>query len=173
MSEVTLRPAAEADVPAIYRMILEMADYNKALYEEAGKRFDPDSLRVTEADLRRDGFGPAPRFECLIAETATGPVGFALFYANYSTFEGRSGIFLEDIFVREAARGLGVGRKILRRLAAVAVERGCRRLDFSVIEMNPARGFYEAHGCRHLGDWLPYRVSDADLEKLAERPSRR
>ena len=76
MSEVTLRPAAEADVPAIYRMILEMADYNKALYEEAGKRFDPDSLRVTEADLRRDGFGPAPRFECLIAETATGPVGF-------------------------------------------------------------------------------------------------
>ena len=73
----------------------------------------------------------------------------------------------------EAARGLGVGRKILRRLAAVAVERGCRRLDFSVIEMNPARGFYEAHGCRHLGDWLPYRVSDADLEKLAERPSRR
>ena len=168
MREVTLRPAVEADVPAIYQMILEMADYNKALYESAGKAFDPNSLRVTEADLRRDGFGPTPRFESLIAETAEGAVGFALFYTNYSTFEGRAGIFLEDIYVREAARKLGVGRKLLRRLASIAVERGCRRLDFAVIDINPARGFYEALGCRHLSDWLPYRVSDGALAELAE-----
>lgn len=170
MSEVTLRPAVEDDVPEILRMILEMADYNRALYESVGKRFDERAIRVTEADLRRDGFGPEPRFECLIAEAEGAAVGFALFLTNYSTFEGRAGLYLEDIFVREKARGLGVGREIMRRLAAIAVERGCRRLDFSVMPMNPARGFYEALGCRHLKDWLPYRISDGDLEKLAEEP---
>ena len=166
-SEVSLRPAVEEDVPEILRMILEMADYNRGLYESVGKRFDPDSVRVTEADLRRDGFGPQRRFECLIAEAEQAAVGFALFLTNYSTFEGRSGIYLEDIFVRDSARKLGVGRRIMRHLAAVAIERGCRRLDFSVMQMNPARGFYESLGCRHLEDWLPYRVSDAELEKLA------
>ena len=152
MSDVTLRPAAETDVPEIYRMILEMADYNKALYAAEGKRFDPAAVRVSEADLRRDGFGPNPKFECLMAEADGRALGFALYLSNYSTFEGRAGLYLEDIFVREEARGLGVGRRIMRRLAAIAVERGCRRLDFSVMPMNPARGFYEGLGCNHLDD---------------------
>ena len=168
MSDVTLRPAVESDVPEIYRMILEMADYNKALYAAEGKRFDPDSLRVSEADLRRDGFGRDRKFECLMAEAGVRALGFALYLSNYSTFEGRAGLYLEDIFVREEARGLGVGRKIMRQLAAIAVERGCRRLDFSVMPSNPARGFYEGLGCSHLADWLPYRISDGDLARLAE-----
>ncbi|MEX0921939.1 MAG: GNAT family N-acetyltransferase [Rhodovibrionaceae bacterium] len=167
MSEVTLRPAVESDVEEILRMVFEMADYSDGLYKTAGKSLDRDALRVSEADLRRDGFGPRPRFECLIAEAAGEAVGFALFYPNYSTYEGRAGLYLEDIFVRETARGLGVGRRIMRRLATIAVERGCRRLDFSVMPMNPARGFYEALGCHQLDDWLPYRISDGALETLA------
>lgn len=167
MPEVELRPAVEADVPEIHRMVFEMADYSGGLYESVGKTLDRNSIRLTEDDLRRDGFGPERRFECLIAEAGGATVGFALFYPNYSTYEGRAGLYLEDIFVRESARGLGVGRKIMRHLAAIAMERGCRRLDFSVMPMNPARGFYEALGCRQLADWLPYRISDGDLEKLA------
>ena len=168
MTEVTLRPAVEDDAPEILSMIFEMADYSSGLYASEGKTFDRAAIRVTEADLRRDGFGQNRRFECLIAESGGKAVGFTLFYPNYSTYEGRAGLYLEDIFVREAARGLGVGRKMMCHLAAIAVERGCRRLDFSVMPSNPARGFYEALGCRHLDDWLPYRISNADLERLAE-----
>jgi GNAT superfamily N-acetyltransferase len=97
------------------------------------------------------------------------PVGFALFFPTYSTWEGTAGIHLEDIFVEESVRGQGVGEKLMQKLAAIAVERGCARLELQVLDWNPARGFYHSLGMEHMQEWLAYRVSGEALRKLAER----
>ena len=117
--------------------------------------------------MLRDGFGERLRFECLLAEVDGAPVGFALYFEDYSTFEGRPGIFVEDLYVAEAARGLGIGQQLLARLAQVAIERDYRRLDLMVLHWNPARSFYERLGFRHSADWLPYRVTGEALARLA------
>ncbi len=124
-------------------------------------------MRVTAEDIRRYGFGDRPAFECLIAELDGRPVGFALFFANFSTWEGRPGIYLEDLYVDEAARGHGVGRDLMAALARQVVERGGERLDFSVLDWNPARRFYGRVGARYMEHWLPYRVSGDALLDLA------
>jgi GNAT superfamily N-acetyltransferase len=155
---IRIRPATAGDAATIVRLVRELAEYEKLA----------DHVWITEADVLRDGFGEPPRFECLLAEIDGEAVAFALFFHNYSTFEGRPGIYLEDLHVTEAARGLGIGRRLMGRLAALALERGCRRLELWALHWNPARDFYERLGFRHMQDWLPYRIDGDALRRLAE-----
>ena len=157
MSGIVIRFAARADVAAILRLIHELAAYEKLL----------DRVQVSEADLLRDGFGEWPRFECLIAERDGAAVGLALYYYTYSTFAGRPGLYLEDLIVGEAARGLGIGRRLVAQLAQVALERGCQRVDFTVLPWNPARDFYARLGATRKDEWLGYSLSGAALRRLA------
>jgi GNAT superfamily N-acetyltransferase len=153
----TIRPAEASDAATIVRLVRELAAYEGLL----------DQARISEADVLRDGFGERARFACLLAELDGAPVGLALYFEDYSTFEGRPGIFVEDLYVAEPARGLGVGRRLLARLAQIAIERDCRRLDLIVLHWNPARGFYDRLGFRPSADWLPYRLSGDALARLA------
>ncbi|MCK6453353.1 MAG: GNAT family N-acetyltransferase [Alphaproteobacteria bacterium] len=133
-----------------------------ALYEN-----EPDAVKATAEDLRRHGSGPNPRFETLIVELDGRPAGFALYYHNFSTWTGRPGLFLEDLFVEEWARGHGLGRRLMARCARIAKERGCVRFDLSVLHWNKTREFYHRLGLRHLEEWLPYRAAAEGLERLA------
>lgn len=157
MSSITVRPATAADVDTLLTFIKGLAEFER----------EPHAVKATAADLLRDGFGTQPKFEALIAELEAVPVGFALFFPTYSTWEGRPGLHLEDIFVVEHARGKGVGRALMAALARLAVVRGCARLDLAVLHWNPARAFYHHLGLRHLEQWLPYRLSGAALHALA------
>jgi ribosomal protein S18 acetylase RimI-like enzyme len=164
MPAVDIRAATAADAGVLLQLIRELAFYEKA----------PDAVVATEADLLRHGFGPHPAFEALLAFAGGRPAGFALYFTNFSTWLGRPGIYLEDIFVSEWARRLGVGRGLMTRLAAIAIERDYGRLDFSVLHWNPARGFYEKLGFRHMDEWRPYRAEGEALRRLAaeDRESR-
>jgi len=155
---VTIRPAIEADCGLILDFIRELALYEKA----------PEAVVATEAQLREHGFGANPRFEAIIAELDSEPAGMALFHTRFSTWLGHPTLFLEDIFVRETARGHGVGRRLMARLAAIALERGWGRIDFHVLDWNPARGFYQKLGFDHLEEWLRYGAAKGWLERLAE-----
>lgn len=157
MASITIREANSGDATTIVALIRELAAFEHL----------EDQVRLAEADVVRDGFGERPYFECLIAAVDGEPAGFALYFHNYSTFEGRPGIYVEDVYVRESARGLGVGRKLMARLAAIALERGCRRLDLWVLHWNPARDFYHRLGFRHMDAWLPYRLDGDALARLA------
>lgn len=157
MLSVSIRPAEPSDAATIVRLVRELADFEGLLGQ----------VRISEADVLRDGFGERPRFECLLAEVDGAPVGLALYFEDYSTFEGRPGIFVEDLYVAEAARGLGVGRRLVARLAQITSERDCRRLDLMVLHWNPARSFYDRLGFRHSADWLPYRLTGDALARLA------
>ncbi|MGH7965300.1 MAG: GNAT family N-acetyltransferase, partial [Candidatus Binatia bacterium] len=128
---------------------------------------EPDAVKATADDLLRDGFGEQPKFEVLIAELDSAPVGFALFFPTYSTWEGRPGMYLEDLFVAEQARGHDVGRKLMVALAAIAVARGCARLELAVLDWNPAQKFYRRLGMRHMQEWFPYRLTGEALQALA------
>jgi GNAT superfamily N-acetyltransferase len=152
-----IRSARAEDCEAIHAMLVALAVYERA----------PDAVKVTPDALRRDGFGPTPRYEAIIAERDGKPVGFALWTSNYSTWEGRAGFFLEDIFVYEEARKYGVGQALMARMARMARERGLGRLDLNVLTWNPARKFYERLGIAHIDEWVPYRVRGDALEKLA------
>ncbi len=157
MPEPSVRLATAEDVSTILRLIKGLAAFENL----------SDQVKATETDLLRDGFGAQPRFECLIAEHAGKAVGFALFFYSYSTFEGRRGLYLEDLFVVEEARKLGAGRGLIRALARLALERDCARLELSVLDWNPARGFYQKLGFQHNEEWLPYRIKGQALENLA------
>ena len=152
-----IRPARPDDCEAMHQMLVALAVYERA----------PDAVKVTPDALRRDGFGPAPRYEAIIAERQGEPVGFALWTQNYSTWEGRAGFFLEDIFVYDEARKYGVGQALMARMARIAKDRGLGRLDLNVLTWNPARKFYERLGIVHIDDWAPYRLRGEALEKLA------
>ncbi len=152
-----IRMAGREDATTILRLIRELAAYEDLL----------DQVRASEADILRDGFGDRPRFECLLAEQGGEAVGFALFFHSYSTFEGRSCLYLEDLYVGERVRSLGLGRALMARLARLAVARGCARLELAVLDWNPARAFYRRLGFDHNTDWLPYRLGGARLEALA------
>ena len=157
MTAVTIRFARADDVGLLLGLIRELAVYEKM----------PDAVVATEADLRRHGFGSEPRFEALIAFVDGRPAGCALFFPNFSTWRGQPGLYLEDIFVSEWARGYGVGRRLMTRLAKIAVKRGWARFDFWVLYWNPARGFYHRLGFEHLDEWLPYRAEGEALRRLA------
>ncbi len=158
---LNLRPAAPADVPQILAFIRDLAEYER----------EPDAVHATEADLLRDGFGSTRRFDCLIAELnqsgATLPVGFALYFHNYSTWRGHAGIHIEDLYVRPEHRGKGIGKALLTRVAAIAVAEGCTRLQWDVLEWNTsAIGFYEQMGAQMLTEWRTMRVTGPQLDAL-------
>jgi GNAT superfamily N-acetyltransferase len=154
----TIRLATAADAAQILTFIRALAAYER----EAG------AATATEADLLRDGFGPNPFFFCLIAEHDDQPAGFALYFFSYSTWMGHPGIYLEDIFVQPEFRGLGIGKALLKQVAAIAVEKNCPRLQWEVLDWNtPAIDFYRAMGAEFLDEWRNVRVSGEALERLA------
>ena len=157
MNAITIRFAIIDDVGVLLQLIRGLAVYEKA----------PDAVVATEEDLRQHGFGPKRHFEALLAFLDGEPAGFALFHPRFSTWLGRPGVYLEDIFVTEAARGRGVGRRLMARLAAIAVERGWERIDFQVLDWNPARNFYRRLGLEHVGEWLRYGGNADALRRLA------
>jgi ribosomal protein S18 acetylase RimI-like enzyme len=155
---IVVRPATSADAGTILDLIRELAVYEK----------EPlTTVKATEADILRDGFGPTPRFECLLVEAGGRPAGFALYFHNYSTWEGRAGIYVEDIFVSEWARSRNIGRRLLATISAIAEARGCTRVDLSVLHWNPARSFYERLGFAETAEWRRYRLQGDALKRLA------
>ena len=153
-----IRPATPRDVPVIARLIRGLAEYERLL----------DKVVFDEQELQRNLFGPRPYAEVLLAEEAGTVVGFALYFHNFSTFVGRPGIYLEDLFVEPAHRGRGYGKALLSALARLAVDRGCGRLEWNVLDWNmPSIQFYDSLGARPLSDWMPYRLDGAALRALA------
>lgn len=154
----TIRAAVASDTPQILAFIRELAAYEKLAAE----------VVATEKGLSATLFGPQPAAEVLIADVDGAPAGFALFFHNYSTFLGQAGIFLEDLFVRPEFRGVGVGRALLAHLAALARDRGCGRLEWSVLDWNTdAIGFYRRIGATAMDDWTTYRLTGESLARLA------
>ena len=157
MAPLTLRPADEADVPAVVALIGELAAFERLTH----------LVEVTPARLREHLFGARPVAECWVADRGAAVVGFALFFTNFSTFLGRPGLYLEDLYVQPAHRGAGIGRALLQRLAALAVERGCGRFEWSVLDWNAdAIAFYERMGATVLPDWRICRVTGPALKAL-------
>jgi len=157
----TIRPATRRDIPEILAFIRALAAYESKL----------DTVTATEADLLRDGFGANPFFSCLIAEHNGRAAGFALYFFSYSTFLGRPGLYLEDIFVNPELRGHGIGKALLERVAVIAVEKDCLRLQWEVLDWNtPAIEFYRAMGAEFLDEWRNVRVTGEALRKLAGIP---
>lgn len=157
--EITIRPAGEHEVPVILQFIRDLAQYEHLEHE----------VIATEAMLRDTLFGPRPYAEVVFACLNGGPVGFALFFHNYSTFLGRAGIYLEDLYVRPEARGHGVGRRVLTWLAATAISRGCGRLEWAVLDWNePSIRFYRNLGAVPLNEWTTFRVTGPALTQLAQ-----
>jgi len=157
---LTLRPATPADVPTILGFIRELATYERA----------PDAVVATEADLLRDGWGPTPRFTAIIADYDGAPAGFALYFTSYSTWRGHHGIRLEDLYVTPSLRGKGIGKALLVRLAQIAVEQGCPRFEWDVLDWNaPAIAVYESIGAQILTEWRIMRLEGDALQSLASK----
>lgn len=154
---VSIRRAERGDASLILDFIHRLAEYER----------EPEAVKATEGDILRDGFGDAPLFCCLIAEYGGVPVGFALYFTNYSTWEGRGGIYLEDLFVLPDYRGLGAGEALLRRIAAEAVEKGFTRLVWNVLKWNtPAIEFYKKIGARDMDEWSIFRLEGENLQRF-------
>lgn len=158
MLTVTVRAATPQDAATIHRFSVALATFEG----------EPDAVKATPEILARDGFGPDAKFSTLIAELDGRPVGFALYTFNYSVWEARRGIFVEDIWVEEDVRQEGVGRVLMAALARECAEKGYGRIDLNVLHWNPARRFYEALGGAHIDTWLPYRFRADALRRLAE-----
>ena len=157
-----LRPAGVADVPQILALIRELADYEKLLHE----------VDASEADLRRDLFGDTPRAHCDLALWQGEVAGFALWFYNYSTFRGRAGIYLEDLFVRPALRGHGIGKALIVQLAQRCAAEQLPRLQWSVLDWNaPSIAFYESLGAVVMKEWLTCRVHGEAIAALAQSPA--
>ncbi len=160
MAEVQLREAVPQDVPLIVSLISELAEYEKL----------SDQCHVTAELLHGALFGERRYAEVIIAEVDHSAAGFALFFHNFSTFLARPGIYLEDVFVRPQHRGLGIGRALLQRLAAIAVERNCGRMEWSVLDWNEsAIGFYKRLGAVPMDEWTVFRVTGDALTRLASQ----
>jgi GNAT superfamily N-acetyltransferase len=159
--ETVIRGATANDTALILNFIRALAEFERA----------PSEVTATEKALLRDGFGPNPFFFCLIAERGGQPAGFAFYFFNYSTWKGQPGIYLEDLFVHPEFRGLGIGKALLTRVAAIAVEKGCRRIQWEVLDWNtPAIDFYRAVGAEFLDEWRNVRLEGEALLRLAEKP---
>ncbi|MDK2970910.1 MAG: hypothetical protein PWP23_665 [Candidatus Sumerlaeota bacterium] len=158
-TDIRFRPATPADIPAIVKMIHELAVYERA----------PEECHATEANTARELFGAKPHAEALIAEVNGQPAGYAIFFHNYSTWEAAPGLYLEDVYVRPTFRRRGLGRMFLTTLAAIARERGCHRFEWSVLDWNkPARDFYEQMGARPMTEWVIYRTDGDALDEMAD-----
>jgi len=157
-SDVRLRSAGPDDASIIRRFILELAEYERLRHE----------VVVTENDIRETLFGERPAAEVILAFVGDEPAGFALFFHNYSTFLGRRGIYLEDLFVRPTFRGRGIGKRLLREVARLAVERRCGRLEWAVLDWNePAIAFYRSLGANAMDEWTVFRLTGEALEEVA------
>lgn len=158
MSEVRIRPATPDDVPTILMFIRELATYEKLAHE----------VIASHEDLHAALFGERPVVEAVMASVDDEPVGYALFFANFSTFLGKPGLYLEDLYVRPAARGAGAGRKLLEHLAQIAVQRGWGRFEWSVLDWNePSIAFYKRMGARAMDQWTIFRITGEELKRLA------
>lgn len=159
MQRIGIRPATFDDLPLIFQLIRELADYEKLSHE----------VTVTEEQLRSTLFGARPVAEVVIARADDVPVGFAVFFANYSTFLGRPGLYLEDLFVRPQARRQGIGRALLEYLARLTIDRGWGRLEWRVLDWNaPSIAFYKRLGAEPLSDWTIFRVTGRSLHELGK-----
>jgi GNAT superfamily N-acetyltransferase len=157
---IDIRPATPADVPLILGLVRELAEFER----------EPEAVVATEELLAAALFGERPAAEAVIAEADGMPMGFALFFQNFSTWTGRPGIYLEDLYVTPAARGAGVGTALLRHLAGIALDRGCGRFEWAVLDWNePAINFYRAMGAVGMDEWRVQRVAGDALVKLAGR----
>lgn len=155
---LSIRPAVPADLPLIAQFIRDLAAYEKLAHE----------VRFDEAELGERLFGPRPYAEVIIGEVDGAAQGFALFFHNFSTFEGRPGVYLEDLFVRPEARGAGLGKALLQHLARLAMKRGCARLEWWVLDWNtPSIGFYQSLGAKLMDEWTVMRVDGETLILLA------
>jgi GNAT superfamily N-acetyltransferase len=152
-----VRPATPGDVPELVAMIGELAEYERARHE----------VEVTEAHLHATLFAEAPAVFGHVLEVDGEVAGMAIWFLNYSTWLGAHSLYLEDLYVRPQHRGGGAGRLLLQTLAEICLQRGYRRLEWWVLDWNPARGFYDALGAQALSEWVPYRVSGQALERLA------
>ena len=158
MSNLTIRPADPSDIPQILQFVHELAVYEK----------EPDAVEATEADLQRALFGQNANVFGLIAELDAKPVGFAVYFFNFSTWLGRNGIYLEDLYVTPETRGHGVGKALLHELAKIAVARNCGRVEWSVLNWNePAIQFYRSIGAGPQDEWTVYRLTGDALQKFA------
>ena len=157
---LSIRPASADDVPLIRQLIAELAEYEKLAH----------AVVATEADLRAQLFGAHPAAEVLIGEVDGEPAGFALFFHTFSTFLGKRGLYLEDLFVRPAFRGAGLGRHLMAALARIALQRDCGRFEWSVLDWNqPAIAFYRRLGATGMDEWTVQRLEGAALHALAAR----
>ncbi len=155
-----IRPATPADVATILRLVRELAEYER----------EPDAVVATEANLAEALFGARPAAEAVLAELDGAPVGFALFFHNFSTWTGRRGLYLEDLYVTPDARGRGVGKALLAHLAGIALDRGCARFEWAVLDWNtPALQFYAALVAQPLTEWTVHRLDGEALLALARR----
>ncbi len=155
---MSLRPATGEDVPLLLAFVHELAAYERA----------PEAVRMTEAQLHDALFGPRPRAEALIAELDGAPVGFAVWYQSFNTWTGTPALYLEDLFIRPAARGCGLGKNILTHLAGLAVSRGYARMEWMVLDWNvSAIDFYTGMGAAPLPDWTKFRLSGDALTRVA------
>jgi GNAT superfamily N-acetyltransferase len=160
---LNIRSATPNDVPEILKLIRELAEYEKLAH----------LVVITADDIRRDGFPQRPFFQVLIAEWDGAPAGYALYFHNYSTFRGRPGLFLEDLFVRPQFRRKGIGKALLLQLAKVAVEKGCARFEWHVLDWNtPSIGFYTSLGAEVMKEWLTMRVTGEALVQLAAQAAK-
>lgn len=154
----TIRPATREDIGEILNFIRALAVYER----------EPDAVRATEEELLRHGFGETPYYACLLAETDGAPAGFALYFFDYSTWLGKPGLYLEDLFVHPEFRGRGIGKALLQRLAEIALEKDCARMKWEVLDWNtPAIEFYTAMGAELQKEWLNVRLSGEALQRLA------
>ncbi len=155
----TLRLATPDDVPVILQLIKSLAEYQR----------QGNHVSVTAEDLKRDGFGPHPQFQCILAEVNDKAVGLAIFHRTYSTWEGARGFYIDDLFVDESVRGIGMGHKLIREVARMAKEQDCTYLALNVVHANPARNFYDRFGFTHVDDLLTYRLMGSDkMDHLIE-----
>lgn len=155
----TVRPVRPSDVPAVVAMVHELADYERAAHE----------CHLTTEQLERVLFDEPTVFGHVAVDEDDEPLGFALWFLNFSTWTGTSGIHLEDLYVRPAARGSGAGAALLAALAEICLRRGYHRLEWVMLDWNPAAEFYAKIGATVTADWVPYRLSGEPLRRLAER----
>lgn len=154
---ISIRPATVDDVPTMMRFVIELARYEKAEHE----------VKATEDDIRKGLFGEHSRVEAAICEFEDEPIGHAIFFMNFSTWLGQYGIFLEELYITPDRRGMGAGKALLEHVAGIAVERGCGRFEWNVLDWNePAIRFYESLGAKPLSEWVGYRVSGPALAAL-------